>query len=464
MRNLPRFLSCFPAVLVAVCLLVPASALAQSPRQAPPNLIIILTDDQGYADVGFNGCKDIPTPNLDRIAHEGVRCTQGYVTYSVCGPSRAGLMTGRYQDRFGFTNNPTIDPTNADAGIPLSEKNIAELLDPAGYTSMAVGKWHLGTHPTLRPLSRGFDEFFGFLSGGHQYFPEELTLNDLSDVKKEWDWYRTKLLRNNERVEIDDYLTDELSDAAVDFVRRRHDEGPFFLYLAYNAPHTPMQATAKYLDRFPQIENERRRTYAAMVSAVDDGVGRLLDALDELELNENTIVFFLSDNGGATNNASRNAPLRGSKGALFEGGIRVPYAVRWTGTLPAGVDYDHPVSSMDIAATIAARANVSIDPAKPLDGVDLLPFLTGQNPASPHPVLYWRMHSREGLAIRRGNDKLILSERDGGKLLFDLNADLREQNNLVQQRADLVAELEEMDKEWSKDFPGPAFPALGTWP
>ncbi|MEM1353452.1 MAG: sulfatase-like hydrolase/transferase [Planctomycetota bacterium] len=455
--------SCVAVLFAPLCGFASAPAVAQ-PAQSPPNLIIILTDDQGYADVGFNGCRDIPTPNIDRIAKEGVRCTEGYVTYSVCGPSRAGLMTGRYQDRFGFTTNPTIDPSNPDAGIPLSEKNIAELLDPAGYTSMAVGKWHLGTHPRLRPLSRGFDEFFGFLSGGHNYFPEQYDLNDLSDVKRQWDWYRTRLLRDNERVDIDGYLTDELSDAAVDFVKRRHRDGPFFLYLAYNAPHTPMQATQKYLDRFPDIPNERRRTYAAMVSAVDDGVGRLLDTLDELALAENTIVFFLSDNGGASNNASRNAPLRGNKSTMFEGGLRVPFAVRWTGTLPAGADYHKPVSSLDIAATIVTHAGVDINPDKPLDGVDLVPFLTGQNRARPHPVMYWRMVPRDGLAIRRGDEKLILCEKDGGRMLFNIAEDQRERNNLVNARGAVAAELEAMIQGWTADFPGPAFPPLGSWP
>jgi len=453
-----------PVVICLTALLCVAPARGQA-IDRPPNLIIILTDDQGYHDVGFNGCDDIPTPNIDRIAREGVRCTNGYVTFSVCGPSRAGLMSGRYQDRFGFTTNPTIDPSNPNAGLPLTEHNIAELLAPANYTSMAIGKWHLGTHPTLRPLERGFDEFFGFLSGGHQYMPEELTLNDLSDVRRQWDWYRTRLLRNEERVDIQGYLTDELSDAAVDFVRRRHDEDkPFFLYLAYNAPHTPMQASQEYLDRFPDIENPRRRTYAAMVSAVDDGVGDLLNTLDELGLNENTLVFFLSDNGGATNNASHNFPLRGAKGSLFEGGVRVPFAVRWTGTLPAGVDYNQPVISMDIAATITALAGVQIDPARPLDGVNLIPFLRGENNGNPHPVLYWRMYDRGGLAIRRGDDKLILSEHDGGRLLFDLGIDSREANNLIDGRSDTAAELGAMVHEWSADFPGPAFPNLGSWP
>jgi arylsulfatase A-like enzyme len=186
-----------------------------------PNLIVILTDDQGYQDVGFNGCTDIPTPNIDSIAQNGVRCTNGYVSYPVCGPSRAGLLTGRYQDRFGFTTNPTIDPSVPEAGIPLQEKNIAEVLSTAGYRSMILGKWHMGSHPVHHPLNRGFDEFFGFLSGGHDYFPDNYTLNDLSEVRKKWDWYRTKLIRNRERVEETEYLTDALSREAVAFVERQ---------------------------------------------------------------------------------------------------------------------------------------------------------------------------------------------------------------------------------------------------
>lgn len=435
---------------------------------SPPNLIVILTDDQGYADVGFNGCMDIPTPNIDRIAAEGVRCTNGYVTFSVCGPSRAGLITGRHQDRFGACRNPTIDPTVPNNGVPTSEKNIAELLKPVGYTSMAVGKWHLGTYPGLRPLERGFDEFFGFLSGGHQYFPEMLTLTDLSEVSYEYEWYNTKLLRNEERVDIDDYLTDELSDAGVDFIKRNSDK-PFFLYMAYNAPHTPMQATQKYLDRFAHIENDKRKHYAAMVSAVDDGVGRILDKLTKLDLDEKTIVFFLSDNGGATNNASRNDPLRGHKGSFFEGGVRVPFAVRWKGVLPEGSDYDQPVSSLDIAATITAQADASIPADKPLDGIDLIPYLTGKKKGGPHPTLYWRHYDSDFYAIRDGYHKLILSGKasnkksDQGPMFFDLNRDLQEKHNLYRNHPEAVEEAAAKLAVWKTQLVPPNAPGLGSW-
>ncbi len=448
---------------------VPAMELtAQDAKTAnaakrPPNLIIVLTDDQGYADVGFNGCTDIPTPHLDRIANEGVRFTNGYVTYSVCGPSRAGLMTGRYQDRFGSSRNPTIDPSNASAGIPLSEKTLAEVLTTVGYTNMAVGKWHLGTHPTLQPLVRGFDEFFGFLSGGHRYFPEELTLEDLSECKKQYDWYRTKLLRNEKRVATKEYLTDELSNAAVDFIDRQKDK-PFFLYLAYNAPHGPLQATDKYLDRFQHIDDMKRRTYAAMVSAVDDGVGKILAKLDEHNLSNDTLIVFLSDNGGPTKvNASSNAPLRGAKGSPFEGGIRVPFAMRWSGTIPSGMDYDLPVISMDIFATIVAQAGATVSKDRPLDGVDLLPFLTGAKPGPPHDKLFWRFLSKETLVIRRGDNKLIRSGSDNLGSLFDLSNDISESNNVAERNRSVADELASEAETWDEQMIPPAYPGLGSW-
>ncbi|MEO0588379.1 MAG: sulfatase-like hydrolase/transferase [Planctomycetota bacterium] len=447
------------ALLLTLCL-----GLALSERSASadrlPNLIVILSDDQGYRDTGFNGSKDIPTPHTDRIANEGVRFTNGYVTYAVCGPSRAGLITGRYQDRFGAILNPIVDPSVPNNGVPTSEKNIAELLKPLGYTTMTVGKWHLGTHPDLRPHVRGFDEFYGFLSGGHDYFPENLTLEDLSEVDRQWAWYRTKLLHNGKRVGTDAYLTEELSDAAVDFIERKKDE-PFFLYLSYNAPHTPMQATDEDLARFSHIENERRRTYAAMVASMDDGIGRVLDTLDELGLAEDTIVFFLSDNGGASNNAANNWPLKGHKGSPHEGGLRVPFAVRWTGTYPAGVDFDHPVLALDIAGTIAGQAGASVPADKPLDGVDLTPFLTGDNDGAPHDALYWRWYKAGRLVIRRGDHKLIV--HGDNRQLYDLSADIGESNNLIDANPQLADELQAEVEAWAEDMVGPIAPGLGSW-
>ncbi|MBK8515717.1 MAG: sulfatase-like hydrolase/transferase [Saprospiraceae bacterium] len=278
-----------------------------------PNLIIILADDLGYEDVGFNGCKDIPTPNIDKIASNGVKFTNAYVSYAVCGPSRAGLITGRYQDRFGFERNPLFAPNDPNMGLPLSEETLAEALKKANYKSVALGKWHLGAYQTLRPLNRGFDDFFGFLSGGHQYFPENMTLEDEFEVKAQFDAYKTKLLKNNQRIEEKEYLTDAISREAVYSIEKYKDE-PFFLYVAYNAPHAPLQATGKYLSRFEAISDNKRKTYAAMVSAIDDGVGRILEKLDLLGLTDNTIICFLSDNGGPEKvNASNNGILRGQR-------------------------------------------------------------------------------------------------------------------------------------------------------
>ncbi len=444
--------------------IIPAAAASRPPGDRP-NLVILLADDLGYADVGFNGCRDIPTPHIDSIARQGVRMTQGYVSFSVCAPSRAGLITGRYQDRFGFCRNPTINPAVETAGLPLTERTLADHLAKVGYTSVAIGKWHLGTHPTLHPLERGFDEFFGFLSGGHNYFPEELTLEDLSEVRRPWEWYRTKLLHNHTRVAIDDYLTDELSDFAVSAIEKYADR-PFFLYVAYNAPHTPLQATEKYLARFPDIKDPKRKTYAAMVSALDDGIGRILEAIDRRGLAENTLVVFLSDNGGPFKvNGSRNLPLRDGKGSPFEGGIRVPFAMRWTGTLPAGVDYTKPVISLDIAATILARAGVEPPRDKPLDGVDLLPYLTGKNDGRPHDVLYWRWFGSNTAAIREGDYKWIANgkEKPPQTYLFDVEHDISESRNLVSGEADRAARLQAKWEAWASQMKDPAFPGLGTW-
>jgi len=429
-----------------------------------PNLIIIMADDLGYQDVGFNGCTDIPTPHIDRIAADGVRFSDGYVSYPVCGPSRAGLMTGRYQNRFGFTTNPTIDPSNPDAGIPLDEKNMAEVLGGAGYSSAIIGKWHLGAHPVNHPLNRGFDHFFGFLSGGHSYFPKEYTINDLSGVTEKWEWYRTRLIRDRERIDVKgDYLTDVLTDAAVRFIDdKAAGDRPFMLYLAYNAPHAPLQATEKYLNRFAHMENRNRRTYAAMISALDDGVGRVMEALRRHDLEERTIVVFLSDNGGVQKNSCDNGPLRAWKGSLFEGGIRVPFALQWKGTIPAGQTYAHPVISLDIMATIAALAEAKISEEKPLDGVNLIPYLTGENREAPHKRLFWRDYLKDGICVREGSMKLVADrDRSKGFSLYDLSGDIGEQRDLLSAHPETVERLSAACEQWNSELKPTLFPTLG---
>src|SRR5262245_14407191 len=353
----------------------------QAPAQATnapkrPNIVIILADDLGYADVGFHGCKDVPTPRIDSIARGGVRCTNGYVSGPYCSPTRAGLLTGRYQQRFGHEFNPGERAADNELGLPLSQTTIADRLKAAGYATGLVGKWHLGAAPRFHPQRRGFDEYFGFLAGSHPYFPGQ----------------GEPIYRGTEVVKEREYLTDAFAREAVSFIDR-HSDKPFFLYLAFNAVHTPMHATDPRLARFSSIKDEARRTYAAMLAAMDEGVGRVLDTLKKHGLEENTLVVYFSDNGGPTMpgttiNASRNDPLRGSKRTTLEGGIRVPFTARWPKGLPAGAIYEHPVIQLDLLPTLLAAAGVEAKPDWQLDGVNLIPYWTGRDSRPPHETLY----------------------------------------------------------------------------
>ncbi len=414
-----------------------------------PNLIIVLVDDMGYTDVGFNGCKDIPTPNIDKIAEQGVKFTNGYVSYAVCGPSRAGIITGRYQDRFGFSRNPLFAPNDPNQGLPLSEETLATALQKANYKSVALGKWHLGAHASQHPLKRGFNDFYGFLSGGHHYFPEKLTLQDEYEAKSQFDGYSTKMLRNFKREEETEYITDALSREAVNYIEKYKDT-PFFMYLAYNAPHTPMQATEKYLSRFDTIQNKRRRTYAAMVSAVDDGVGRVLDKLNALGLTQNTIICFLSDNGGPEkHNASDNGVLREGKSSFYEGGLRVPFAMQWPGVIPEGLVYDKPVISLDIFGTIIAQSSTPIKTKNEIDGVNLIPYITGKNNEAPHDYLFWRGFDANKFTVRNvAGDKFI--NHNNEKELYSLEVDISEENNIIKGQQVKAEVLNSAVTNWNK--------------
>ena len=432
-----------------------------------PNLIVIMTDDMGYADVGFNGCKDIPTPNIDSIAYNGAHIVNGYVSFPVCGPSRAGFITGRYQDRFGFTTNPTIDPTNDIAGLPLDEKTIAEVLHEEGYKSAIVGKWHLGTHPNFHPLKRGFDYFYGFLSGGHNYFMNQLTVENLENVKSKWAWYKTKLRENHKTLEFEDYktdyLTDELSEAGLRFINKQaENDQSFFLFLAYNAPHTPMHATEKYLSRFPHIKDTKRKTYAAMVSAVDDGIGLVLEALKENGQIENTIIVFLSDNGGAHNNASQNTPLRGTKGSVYEGGFRVPFAMQWKGVIPANTRYEESVSSLDIMASIVDILDIKTNPKKPLDGVNIIPYLTGKKKGAPHEYLFWRKWEQNAMAAINTDYKLLKVKKNAETEFYNLKKDVSEKENIKGSNSKKVQEIQKEWDKWNVQLKDRVFPTLGN--
>lgn len=424
-----------------------------------PNVIVIMTDDLGYIDVGFNGSKDIPTPNIDRIAQNGVKFTNGYTPYSVCSPSRAGFITGRYQQRFGYERNAQYRPNDPNMGLPQTEKTIPEVIGQSGYTSGIIGKWHLGAHISNHPLNRGFDFFYGHLGGGHRYFPEELTIKDSYSFSDEPMSYRSWIMRDHQPEKTDEYLTDEFSNEAVAFVEK-NQKGPFFLYLAYNAPHGPLQATQKYLDRFEQIENKKRKTYAAMVSAVDDGVGRLLDKLEALKISENTMIFFLSDNGGPEpKNGSNNGPLREGKSSIYEGGNRIPFAMQWPAQITPMV-YEYPISSLDILPTIAELTQTPIAQDKPLDGVNIIPYLKGEKQGRPHQTLYVRKFDDGLYSVRDGDLKLVTKKKNSVKELYNLQDDLGEENDLATEFPREVKRLDSLRQNWDKQLIDPIFLGL----
>ena len=424
-----------------------------------PNVIVIMTDDLGYVDVGFNGSKDIPTPNIDRIAQNGVKFTNGYTPYSVCSPSRAGFITGRYQQRFGYERNAQYRPNDPNMGLPQTEKTIPEVIGQSGYTSGIIGKWHLGAHISNHPLNRGFDFFYGHLGGGHRYFPEELTIKDSYSFSDEPMSYRSWIMRDHQPEKTDEYLTDEFSNEAVAFVEK-NQKGPFFLYLAYNAPHGPLQATQKYLDRFEQIENKKRKTYAAMVSAVDDGVGRLLDKLEALKISENTMIFFLSDNGGPEpKNGSNNGPLREGKSSIYEGGNRIPFAMQWPAQITPMV-YEYPISSLDILPTIAELTQTPIAQDKPLDGVNIIPYLKGEKQGRPHQTFYVRKFDDDLYSVRDGDLKLVTKKKNSVKELYNLQDDLGEENDLATEFPREVKRLDSLRQNWDAQLIDPVFLGL----
>ena len=434
-----------------------------------PNVIIVLVDDLGYNDVGFNGSKEILTPNIDKLSKNGVTFSSGYVSYPVCSPSRAGLITGRYQDKFGYGLNVLYAPKDPNMGLPLNEFTLADLFKTKNYKTSAIGKWHLGAHESLRPNNRGFDEFFGFLSGGHQYFPHEWTLQDETMVRSQSDSYRTKLLRNNKRIEEKEYLTDALSREAVSFIERNHHQ-PFFLYLAYNAPHGPLQATKKYLERFEDIKNKKRRTYAAMVSAVDDGVGDIINKLEEHNILDNTIIYFLSDNGGSKFNSSNNSPLRGYKGELFEGGIRVPFVMHWPKKIAKGIIFDRPVISLDIFATIKSIINPELKLINPIHGKNLMPYINGDKNNSPHKYLFWRNNGHQppmedgtrpryiSWAVRGDYNKVLIRKKDS--MFFNFNEDFFEKNNYKENSKNKFKLFHSKIIEWNESNLDPIFMGL----
>ncbi len=414
------------------------AAGAAEPDQRP-NIVIFLADDEGYGELGCQGNKEIPTPHIDSIARNGIRFTQGYVSGPYCSPTRAGLMTGRYQTRFGHEfNEGTI---GGKFGLPLSEKTFADRMKALGYATCAIGKWHLGTDPEFRPAQRGFDEFYGTLANTPFFHPTRFVDSRISqDVR--------------EVTDKEFYTTDAYAARAVDWIEKNKDRA-FFLYLPFNAQHAPLQASKKYLDRFPQIADEKRRTFAAMMAAQDDAVGQVLDKIRTIGQEENTLIVYLSDNGGPTAvNTSTNHPLRGHKSTTLEGGIRVPFLVQWKGRLPAGKTYDHPVIQLDLLPTALAVAGANVDSAWKLDGVNLLPYLSGLDKGRPHETFYWRFG--EQWAVRHGDWKLVVSSVDGPDArLFNLADDIGEARDLAARHPEKVKALAAIWRAWNAEQKDP---------
>ena len=433
--------------LVFALTLLPAHAADR------PNVLLIVADDLGYNDVGFQGSKDIPTPHLDQLAASGIRCTSGYVSHSFCSPTRAGMMTGRYQHRFGHENNPAWKPESTTDGLPLDQVTLPHLMQKAGYSTGAVGKWHLGAHPQFHPLKRGFDEYFGALGGGHQYFP-----GDKGGVE-----YTIPLNRNGRDEAQTKYLTEQFGDEAAAYVQRHAGDGkPWLLYLAFNAPHTPLQAPEAWLAKLAHIANPSRRTYAAMVCAMDAAIGQVIRTLDETKQRENTLVLFVSDNGGPNlsarnlGNFTDNTPLRGAKGDLYEGGMRVPFLISWPAKLKAGL-YDQPVIALDFLPTAVTLAGGEIPQDRVIDGVNLIPYLTGEKTGAPHERLFWRTQGPKGNhALRQGQWKFVQKASNPPEL-YDLSADVGESKDLAAQKPELIAQYIAAIAEWEKGTIPPLF-------
>ncbi|MFY9241992.1 MAG: sulfatase-like hydrolase/transferase [Polaribacter sp.] len=413
-----------------------------NPKQ--PNIITIIIDDAGYADFGFMGSDDLDTPNIDELAKSGVIFTDAHVSATVCAPSRAGLITGKYQQRFGFEANGTGYGTTGDIGLSDDVKTMADVFKANNYKTVAIGKWHLGATESDIPNNRGFDDFYGFLGGGRSYFP-------IKNPSKE-----LMLQHNGTRVKFDGYLTDVMGDYSVKYIEE-HKDTPFFMYLAYNAVHTPMHAKKEHLEKY---KNHSRKELAAMTWSLDENIGKLLKKLQGLNILDNTIIYFLSDNGGAANNSSTNGKLKGWKGNEFEGGHRVPFVISWQNRIKPNQTFNGLSSSLDIFSTSLAAANIVSDKNLQLDGVNLLPFLTGEKTGNPHSELYWRKLEEAGM--RYNNLKLIRLE-NYGEVLYDVSSDISETNNLSKTDQESLQLLNKKLTNWETKLMPPLWSEEQEW-
>lgn len=467
-------------------------------KEDRPNILLITADDLGVADVSLYKEGTIETPHIARLGTEGIVFENAYVTSPICSPSRAAIFTGRYQQRYGFhfqmhdrylrnrleylgfkyfMNSypwiakwmPAVPDEEAieKQGLPPSEISLADLLKKYGYQTGLVGKWHLGSTDFNNPCAFGFDEQYGFMASHSLYVPEGTP--GIIDQKIEDDWTDQfiwegqrngphAIYRNCIEIKEDTYLTDRITEEAIEFINS-HSSKPFFLWASYNAPHTPLQAPEYYVNKHADIQDPVRRVHVAMINNLDDAIGRLLEHLKEMGLEENTLIFFLSDNGGAEYNLTTdNGPYFGGKTTDFEGGLKVPMIIKWKNHLPKGIRYKPMVSSLDVFATSAAAADAIIMPEKPIDGTNLIPFLLDSTATEPHEYLFWQRGFSK--ALRSSKWKFILNEDSKDTLLYNLNDDPYEENNVSASYNKVNFELSEVHKKWSDQNKHPLWPSM----
>lgn len=436
-------------LMLAAALMMVASHCMAADK---PNIILLFADDAGYGDFGFHGSRHFQTPNLDRLAKSGVRFSQFYVTGETCGPSRAGLLSGQYQQRFGYEeiNVPGIMSPNSsllgdEMGLPTDLKTMGDYMQSLGYHTGVFGKWHMGVADRYHPLKRGFNEFYGFRGGARSFFAYQ----DPKSIPHE-NWME----RNFENYkEPEGYVTNVLADETCSFIDRNKDK-PFFAYVSFTAVHTPMQADPDDREMFPELEGDRR-TAAQMTFAMDRACGQIMEKLEAEGLAENTIVVFSNDNGGPMDkNGSSNFPLSGVKGTQLEGGIRVPGVISWPAKLKGDGVYEMPASTLDLIPTFIAAGGGDPTAMEGLDGVNLLPHLAGESETRPHQTMHWKMETRA--AIRDGDWKLMRFP-DRPAELFNLVEDPAEQNDLASEKPDLVRELFKKQFAWELELDRPLF-------
>ncbi len=417
-----------------------------------PNIIVLMSDDAGYADFGFlpNAADDFRslTPRIDSIAKQGCYLSNAYMSGAVCSPSRAGLMTGRYQQRFGHDNN--IPPGYMKGGLPLTETFLAKRLQGIGYATGLIGKWHLGYPKEYQPNQRGFDYFYGCLQGARKYFPIE----NVSPHRV--------FLENSTPTEESGYITDRIGDGACRFIEA-NKSNPFFLFVSFTATHGPLDVKKEHLKRLADMKPNKRKKNAGLMVSLDENVGKILDQLDALELTDRTLVVFTNDNGGQTQTGANNYPLRGRKGQLWEGGVRVPMAIQWPGHIPAGSVLDEPVISLDFFPTFFAAAGKATEAAWNLDGVNLLDYLCGETESLAERDLYWRRQGSSGaIAIRHGDWKMIHQRKEAGAQpeLYDLLKDQSETVDLAAENPKVVEQLSKKVAAWEAQLGEPIWAPL----